>query len=436
MTLHRRGPVAAFAVLLTAAALALTPSPVVAAECPDQLPACVVVTVVKIADGQTTESTTYTVTPADLQAWTDQGLNDRRYAVRQSAASQGGTIDDQPQAQGQRVSINTVLSRVDPRLIGTATFLETPNATGVPSVLSAADLVDPAAPDDADGDGQPDRPAYPFLEKLPPAVYLAGDGRIGYIRPLRDAAEDTNAADYFQVSGRLDLTVHTTGSLLTPTVASSEGAEIAKGAKTTFSAEFADKPRTRIFSTRWDFGDGSTKSTKVDKPSKAYAKRGTFPVVVTVRGNDGSYGRSAPLEVKVAKPPKAPSSGTGGGTGLGGGGGAFTPPPSSFDDFLPPGDIDDVPTEEQPAPVPVDDGLEPVVGYVLAGAEIVPGGTPETIPGTESSTAPAPATQASLGERLATWIVAALAVMVLVGLGAVGETRWFRTRLRHLRRSA
>ncbi len=436
MTPHRRrGPVAGLAILLAAGASALTlaPSPVSAAECPDQLPACVVVSFVATVDGQTTSTTSYTVSPADLQAWTDAALNDRRYALRKNPASRGGQLDDRSFAQGQRVSINALLTTVDPTRAATATYTETPNAAGVPAVLSAADLADPAAPDDANGDGQP----YPFLEKLPPAVYLAGDGRIGYIRPLRDAEEDTNASDYFQVTGRLDLTVHTTGSLLAPTVASSAGAVIGRDDKTTFSAEFAEKPATRIISTRWDFGDGSSKSTKVDEPSKAYARRGTYPVVVTVRGNDGSYGRSAPLEVKVANPPKAPSSGTGGGSGLGGGG-VFEPPGGSFDGFPSPGEVEDVPLPEQEdlPTAPVDDGLEAVEGYVLAGAEIVPGGTPEAIPGTEDSSSPAPATQASTRERLATWIVAALAVLVLVGLGAAGESRWFRHRLRHLRRSA
>nr|WP_244633476.1 PKD domain-containing protein [Aeromicrobium sp. CFBP 8757] len=260
---------------------------------------------------------------------------------------------------------------------------------------------------------------------------------------MRNDGDDTNASDYFFSAGRLDLTVHTTGTLLSPTVVSSGGTELDLDAPTTFSVSLPESTAD-VLTTRWDFGDGSTKGTKRDQPTKTYAKRGTYPVSVAVRTSDGSYGRSAPLEVKIANPPKAPSSGTGGGSDLGGGGGytgggglpaPFDPFEGDVDQPAPSDELPDV--EEDPAPTaPVDDGLEPVEGYVLAGAETVPGGTPETIPGTQASTAPAPATQASTRQRIATWAVAAAAVLLLVGLGAASETRWLRHRLRHLRRAA
>lgn len=425
---------------LASAGLSLAPSPVSAAECPDQLPSCIVVSVVRTVGGQTSTQVRYTVAPDDVRALTDDTINARPYALRKNPASKGGTLDERPIAQGQRVSINKLLSTLDPSLPGTATYLETPNAAGVPSVLSPAELADPDAPPPATGEATP----YPFANKLPPAVFVTGSGKIGFIRPLRDIDEDTNAADYFQVSGRLDLTIHTTGGLVAPSVASSKGTALDVGSATTFTASFADQPRSRVLSTRWDFGDGSVKGTKRDEPTKAYAQRGTFPVVVTVRLNDGSYGRSAPVEIKVADPPKAPSSGTGGGSGLGGGsgssGGTLPPPFDPFEgDVDPPGTIEEPPVpQELPTepPAPVDDGLEPVEGYVLAGAELVPGGVPETIPGTESSTTPAPATQASMRQRVATWTVAVIAVVLLVGLGAASETRWFRRRMPYLRRRA
>lgn len=440
MTTHRRRRRAALiALALGAASLGLAPSPVAAAECPQQLPSCIVVSVVSTSGGQTTVLTEYTVAPADLQPLTDEALNAKPYALRKNPASKGGTIDTRPIAQGQRVTVNKLLKTLDPNLPGTATYLETPNAAGVPAVLSPADLADPDAPDDADGDGQPDT-SYPFADRLAPVVFVTPSGRLGYIRPLRDADEDTNASDYFQVTGRLDLTVHTTGSLLAPTVTSSNGTELDIDGRTTFSVTFAEKPRTRVISTTWDFGDGSVKGTKREKPSKSYTKRGTYAVAVAVRTSDGSYGRSAPVEVKVAKPPKAPTSGAGGGDGIGGGGG-LPAPYDPFDGGL--DDLEDVPEDlpsedvpEDVPPAPVDDGLEPVEGYVLAGAELVPGGTPESIPGTQSSTTPAPATQASTRQRIATWTVAALAVLLLVGVGAASESRWIRHRLRHLRRAA
>lgn len=431
----RRRAAALLALALAGAGLGLTPSPVVAAECPDQLRTCVVVSVVETVDGTTRTVKSYTVKPDDLQTWSaeDLALNDRQYKVRKNPKSKGGTIQEGV-AEGVRVSINALLKHVDPGLADSATYLETPNTAGIPAVLSDADLV---APDSAN---------YPFFEKLQPAVYLTDGGRIGYIRPLRDKDEDTNASDYFQVSGRLDLTIHTTGRLLAPTVASSAGNELELKKKTTFSVTYDQEPRTGLKSITWDFGDGSVKNTTREKPSKSYAKKGTYPVVVTVRTNDGSYGRSPANEIKVAKPPKAPSSGTGGGSGSGGSGGTSFPPlydPPSFStpDFSSPDfdspDFDQPPLEPDDLDsVPVDDGLEPVEGFVLAGAEIVPGGTPESIPGTENSTAPAPATQATTRTRVATWVLAGLAVALLIGMGAATETRWFRNQLRHLRRRA
>lgn len=434
---HRAVALVSLVVAVGAAGLGLAPSPLSAAPepCPDGSPSCLVVTYVSTSGGTTTpvgEPLVYS--PEQLKTMSaDDPANAGTYNLRKNPASRGGEIDERPVAVGSRVSVNQLL-KVDPGRAATATYLETPNAAGVPVVLAAADLVDPSAPE------------QPFIDRLQPAVFVTGSGKLGYVRPLRDADEDTNASDYILLTGRLDLTVHTTGVLLSPTVTSSGGTDLGIDARTTFSATFAEKPRTRVLVTRWDFGDGSTKGTSREEPSKSFVQRGTYPVSVAVRTSDGSYGRSAPLEIKVAKPPKAPSSGTGGGDGFGGGGdsgGGLPAPYDPFQDELqPPDDLGDVPAEEDPAPsAPVDDGLVPVEGYVLAGAELVPGGTPESIPGTRAST-PAPATQASTRRRVATWTVAALAVLLLVGAGAASETRWVRTRLRrpgragHFRRAA
>lgn len=453
---QRRRATAFLALVMAAAGLGVVSSPADAAECPDQLPTCVVVTFVSTVDGTTTPVGSRVFGPTDLQTLSDQkpALNSRKYKLRKNPGSKGGKIQNRPIAQGKRVGISALLADPALQTFGKPTYVETPNAAGIPAVLSAADLVDPdAAPTDTNGDGTPDETVYPFFEKLQPAVYLTASGKLGYVRPLRDMDEDTNAAEYFQVASRLDITVHTTGTLLAPTVVSSKGAALERSAKTTFSVSYATKPRSAVRSTTWDFGDGSVKGTKREEPSKSYAKKGTYPVAVMVRLNDGSYGRSSALEIKVANPPKASSSGTGGGTGSGGsggydgsgivGGGSGTLPPytptAPEDDFSAPtpSEIEEPPAEQDDIPqAPVDDGLEPVEGYVLAGAEIVPGGTPETIPGTEDSTAPAPATQQALRTRIATWIVVAFAAALLLGLGAATETRWFRHRLRHLRRRA
>ncbi|WP_217361304.1 PKD domain-containing protein [Aeromicrobium stalagmiti] len=411
-----------------ATSLGLTSSPVEAAECTEG-PSCVIVNVVRTVDGDTTTLYSEEVSTAEIAEWSDFDES-RQYYKRRNVT---GTVSEGPRVgKNTGISLYELLERVNalhPDKAKAATFSETPNARKIPSVLSDADLVDPA---------DPGKDGYPFDDSLAPAVYVSGS-RIGYVRPLRDADKDVNITDIFKVSGALELTFHTTGKLLEPVV-SVGSTSVDTKAKSAFSITYAKKPGTRIIKTRWDFGDGSTKGTKRDEPTKTYAKKGTYPVSVTVYGANGSYGRSAPVEMKVDNPPKAPSSGTGGGTGTGGLGstGGYVPPydPGTID---PPSDdppAEDVPDDEPTDDIPVDDGLEEVEGYVLAGAEIVPGGTPEAIPGTQDSSQPAPATQEALRKRIATWIVAALAIALLVGAGAASETRWFRTRLHHLRRRA
>jgi PKD repeat protein len=448
----RRRAAALLSVVLAAGGLTLGSSPVSAADCPPPLTTCVVVKIVQTVDGQQTTIESKVLGPAELRTLSDDALSSRTYLLRKNPKSKGGKTTEI--GQSRRVGINALLDQLSSDQVAKATFVETPSPAGVPSVLTPGDLADPdgSAPSPASPTAPSPSPSptpdasYPFVDKLQPAVFLTSSGKLGYVRPLRDLDEDTNASDYFQVAGRLDLTVHTTGQLLAPTVTSSSGTELDRDARTTFSVSFADKPRTRIVRTAWDFGDGTVKQTRRTELSKSYPKKGTYPVAVSVRANDGSYGRSAAVEIKVANPPKAPSSGgTGGGTGGGdfGGGGGVTSPPAYDpfpDDFVPPDDSEEPPVEEEPPPAPqeapVDDGLVPVEGYVLAGAEIAPGGTAETIPGTESSATPTPATQQSTRARVATWAVAVLAVALLVGLGAASETRWFRHRLRHLRRRA
>lgn len=432
MSLHVRPRALLAVALLIAAVPAVAATPASAAdECPAGEPSCIIVRVVSTVDGRESVEDSYTVTDDQIAQWSD--IEDTQYYKRRNLK---GELSKGPRVRGG-VSLRTLLRSVDaerPDLDQDVTFSETPNAVKIPAVLSDADLADPDDPGDED---------YPFDDSLQPAVYPTG-GNIGYVRPLRDADKDVNISDIFAVSGPLVLTFHTTGRLLQPTVEASAGTAVKTKTKNTFSVTFGKKPGTRIVSTRWDFGDGSVKGTKREEPTKSYAKQGTYPVVATVRGANGSYGRSAPLEITVDKPPKAPSSGTGGGlgtggSGFGGGSGGYIPPYDAGTGTLPgdePGDLteDELPPMEDSAPL--DDGLEPVEGYVLAGAEVVPGGTAEQIPGTQDSSDAAPATQASQRQRIATWAIAALAAALLLAAGATSETRWFRNRLNHLRRRA
>ncbi|MFI5427335.1 PKD domain-containing protein [Aeromicrobium sp. UC242_57] len=315
---------------------------------------------------------------------------------------------------------------MDAELVGDVTFSEATFADSSPRVLDK-----PAFGDDSGT-------AYPYYKNASPSVYALSNGKIGYFRPMTDK-NDVNGPDLFTATGRIDLTIHTTGSCLEPTATVSNSAPTTKEAPK-FSVD-PNGDKGMDFEYRWEFGDDRGPGRGDKSPSHRYLKKGEYDAYVTVRGADGSYGRSAVLPIKVAKPPPKPkpTTSTGGGTGGGvtGGTGGYVPPytpPTT--DFPEPDPIeepfDDEPTED----VPVDDGLVDVEGYVLAGAEIVPGGTPEAIPGTQASADPTPASTTSVRKRLATWTVAAFAIVLLVGAGAASETRWFRNRLRHLRRRA
>jgi hypothetical protein len=429
--LARRSQALLAAALLTASIPVVVSSPAAAADpCPAPATSCVVVNIVSTVNGRETVDNSYTVTPDQVAGWAD--LQDPAYYTRKTP----GAKEVRGPVVPQGLSLHHLLESVDPDDAGlgsAVTFSETPNAAHVPAVLSDADLADPSGND------------YPFDDNLPPAVHVTEDG-IGYVRPLRGSRDDVNASDIFTVSGALVLTFHTTGKLLEPAVKASAGTDVKTKQKNTFSVTFANAPGTRIISTRWDFGDGRT--ADAEKATRSYATKGTYPVVATVRGANGSYGRTPALEVKVAKPPTAPSSGTGGGNGggtggggtgggFGGGGvgGGYVPP---FDPGVGslPGAVPDEgsPLDDQSGPV--DDGLQQVEGYVLAGAEIAPGGTVERIPGTRDTPETAAATQASRRREITTWAVAAVAVVLLLGAGAASETRWIRTHLRYLRRRA
>jgi PKD repeat protein len=286
-------------------------------------------------------------------------------------------------------------------------------------VLSQADLGDPNGAD------------YPFLDKLSPAIYLLSNGNIRYIRPLR-GEDDVNVYDQFNLDTNLILTFHTTGRLLEP-VAKASSTSVNTKDKPTFSVTVAD-PKTNL-GYKWDFGDGRTSNLR--KPTHRYTEKGTYSATVTVRGDDGSYGRSSAITMKVAKPPKPPkppsTSGGGGGGGTGGtvGGGGYIPPyiPSNPGIDLPP-TVENPPTDTAPT-TPTDDGLEAVEGFVLTGAGA---GQGDTIPGTHATSQPTKASELSTSRKIGGAVIGGLAVILLLGLGAEIETRWASTRLAHLRR--
>lgn len=413
-------PAALFLTLGLASAsigLAAGPASAAAPGCKDPSQSCVVVKVVSTKNFNKTTSKSYELTAAEIE--TMSTVRNPEYFTRRKAGS-----EPLPTPRPSKVlPLRDLLSQIPGQsaLLDKVTFSEAPDATGVPKVLDKP----------AFGNPVPANTDYPFDDDLPAAVYVKSDGKITYFRPLT-GEDDVNAPDRFEIDGRLDITIHTTGKLLAPTATVSNSAPSTKD-KPTFSVTLSDKPGTRL-KYLWDYGDGRTTDRAKKSPTHQYTKKGTYGAFVTVLGADGSYGRSAVVEVKVGKPPKPLKTPSTPGSG---GGGGYVPPYTPPTTNLPQPDPVTTPPAEEPTPeVPVDDGLTPVEGYVLAGSEIVPGGTPEAIPGTQASSAPTPASKTSVRKQVATWAVAALAIVLLVGAGATSETRWFRNRLRHLRRRA
>lgn len=397
-----------------------------ALKCTDTSQSCVVVTVVATKAFKETSKKRYEYTAAQLHGLVD--LKDPAFTTR---TKPGGKVLNEPRPP-KAVSLRALVGATSTqypeqaKLLDNVTFSEAPDTAGVPRVLDKPAFGDPKGSD------------FPYDDDLQPAIYLSA-GKPVYYRPL-SGEDDVNRPDRFRTDGRLDITIHTTGKLLAPTATINNSAPTTKD-KPTFSVALSTKPGTQL-EYLWDYGDGRTADPAEKSPSHRYPDKGTYGAFVSVFGADGSYGRSAVLSVKVGKPPKQPKAPTtGSGGGVRGNSGGYVPPYNPPSTNLPapapaPNPIDE-PLEDDPVEdIPVDDGLVDVEGYVLAGSEIVPGGVPEAIPGTQASSSPTPASETSVRKRIATWAVAALAIVLLVGAGATSETRWFRNSLRHLRRRA
>lgn len=412
---------AALAAMLAVVAVPfVTSSTADAAEAclPDE--ACIVVQVVSTTDGTTTVVEKRFFNASEILAW-DPGqlVEDPAYYTRGHV---GGDLSARPrpaEALPLRNLLGSPAFEHDP--LTSVTFSES-NGTSVPTVLDKPDFGDPADP------------AYPFDDSLQPALYVTSTGQIGYVRPLR-GEDDVNNTDQFRIDpgGSATLTIHTTGKLLEPVVKASSTSVDTKDT-TTFTTSYADNPGTRIIKWRWDFGDGSTLHASQQEPTHRYSEKGTYPVFVQVRGANGSYGRSAPIQMKVANPPTpAPTSGSGGSGGGGGGGtggigGGYIPP--YFPSETNPPTVVNPPTDDLPT-TPLDDGLQQVEGYVLAGAGA---GQGDSIPGTQATSQPTEATELSTSRKIGGAVIGGLAIILLLVLGAEIETRWASTRLAHLRR--
>lgn len=380
--------------------------------CPDPAVPCVSVMVITTAKGVDTEVVSYTI---DIGPDTVD-VTDPAKLKYTSRAKVGGTVKKITGIQ-QALSIKKILGSGEFDETS-ARFSETPNESKIPSVLRADYLSG----------------SYKFANGLVPAVYATSDG-IGYVRPLRKAENDVNAGDIFRTGKRLVLTIHTSGDLLDVDIKASPK-KITTKTPVSFSADIS--PKSDGLSYRWNLTGGTKVEDKTATPSITYKKKDSYAVNLEVFGDDGSYGRASTTTVKVGNPPKpkptpTATTGTGGGSGTGGGGSGYIPP------FVP--NTPDVPSDDAPAedPIedlpttPVDDGLEEVEGFVLAGAGSEMG---ESIPGTDAAAQPTEANELSTKRKISGAAIGALAVLLLLGLGAEIETRWLSTRLGHLRRRA
>jgi PKD repeat protein len=382
---------------------------------------------------------TQVITIDNIDAWAD--LTDPPYQTRV-------VPNTDPQSEprpGRALSLRHLLGQLNPPIApGSVTFTAAPDRDGVPSTLTTNDLADPSDP------------AFPFQAGLMPAIFIVGNNdAIGYIRPLRGDA-DTNGDDFWQTNslGALELTVHTTGKLLTPTV-HADRTKTTTGKSDAFTATLDQAPATPITYT-WSFGDGRT-ATAQDAASHVFKTSGSYFVVVTVQGADGSIGQSKPVQITVGKPPKPkphPSSSPGTGTSPhpnnpstgpnhSSGGRAGTAPAtkpathpaatahpktSATASPAPPRPPRTLPSAHR---LPSSAGPAPealVHGVVISDADVVP---PFASSNVDQATAPAARqSQVRHFSLLFAW---ALVAPLLLGLGAATESGWWGKRARRVR---
>jgi PKD domain len=397
---------------LVAASLVPVAGASAAAQCPDGQP-CVVV------HWMGTNSGTEVVTLADIDLWHD--LTSVQYQTR--VANSPPRAEPHPLAA---LSIRTLLANLTPH--PAVTYTEALSPSGWISTLTT----------DTDDLGQPTDAAFPFEDGLMPAIFVVGPNEsIGYIRPLRDD-NDVNGNDFWQTneSGALELNVHTSGQLLTPTLHAKTKATT--GTPLAFSASFDQPVATKITYT-WTFGGGATRVTSTPSTTHVYEATGTYVAQVSIRGADSSSGSSQVVQIRVGKPPKppkphpgkptpgsgtnhdphAPATGPNHSSGGNAGGVASLIPRQSTPSRAPVGVASPAPTHPPVAPSTVSGTL--VHGVVISNVDTLAAGAAP-----HSASAPA-ARQSRLAHRslVFAWV---LLVPLLLGLGAARESRWVAAR--------
>jgi hypothetical protein len=144
-------------------------------------------------------------------------------------------------------------------------------------------------------------PSPDFMSGLVPIVEIDGT-TTEYLRPLR-SPNDTNASDQIpeQEGSALDLFVYS-GPLLTVRIHAKTTA--AKGQPVTFTGHVSGgSPTDGKLSYAWSFGDGTHGRTGVSV-THTFTTSGSYPVVLSVTGANGSGGVSQPVPIAVGSAPK------------------------------------------------------------------------------------------------------------------------------------
>ena len=262
-------------VLLIVAPLLVSQPAEAAASCPAEQ-ACVIVHLTGSLEG------TQVVTLDDFASWRND-VSGATYDVKKFA-----NVDPQPLIVPSGISINELLSHLGETGIpaGAVNFTSIPDPQGRISTLSGNDVSE----------------SPPFERALLPELDVIGSGyAIRYVRPMRNDS-DINSPDVFQSDPNeaLQLTIHLSGNLLTPTVHATR-VKTTTATPVGFSVTFDQHPGTPL-RYKWTFGDGTFGNGAT--PSHAWVDEGTYYVTVNVKGADSSLGQSAPVLITVGpKPP-------------------------------------------------------------------------------------------------------------------------------------
>lgn len=224
-------------------------------------------------------SQTKTITATEIANEAD--VTARDYTVR------SGSGEEVVSRSGLSVRKALQLAGADPDRIG---VLEIVRPNGRTVSLTAADLADPP----------------PFPDG--PALVSVDGQSTRFLRPVRNGS-DVNADDDFAIDNGQPLVVHVDKDNAVAVTSEADRTTVKAGETVTFTASVTGGHPGEVFEARWDFGDG--RSGAGGTITHGFTK-GSYNVVVTAHGDEGSAGAAPPIRVTVR-------AAAGGGGGKGGG---------------------------------------------------------------------------------------------------------------------